>query len=141
MLRFCSLVLVFLVLGVAGVGGVGPGINHCMLDCDYDSGYILSPKGCHCVPINSGTPTCPELKLPCPTEGCRFGPRVGQDDNGCLACKCRAPSRLVPRQTRCPPVCAIYCLNGNVLDDNGCPTCICRPGPVRPPWEVGPVWA
>ena len=30
----------------------------------------------------------------------------------------------------CPPVCAIYCPNGNVQDSNGCPTCTCKPDPV-----------
>jgi len=26
----------------------------------------------------------------------------------------------------CPPVCMIYCQNGNQLDENGCPTCNCN---------------
>lgn len=30
---------------------------------------------------------------------------------------------------RCPPVCAIYCPFGNVMDKNGCPTCTCKPNP------------
>lgn len=26
----------------------------------------------------------------------------------------------------CPPVCMIYCVNGNQMDENGCPTCNCN---------------
>ena len=39
----------------------------------------------------------------------------------------------MPPQISCPPVCMIYCENGNQLDQNGCPTCICNdelPSPV-----------
>ncbi len=34
-------------------------------------------------------------------------------------------------QTTCDPVCAIYCLYGNVIDANGCPTCKCKTSPCR----------
>ena len=33
----------------------------------------------------------------------------------------------------CPPVCAIDCQYGNVLDANGCPTCSCNPAPSQCP--------
>lgn len=33
------------------------------------------------------------------------------------------PSQIRPT---CPPVCMIYCENGNQLDENGCPTCNCN---------------
>lgn len=33
---------------------------------------------------------------------------------------------LVYLFTECPPVCAIFCKHGNVLDENGCPTCQCK---------------
>jgi hypothetical protein len=29
----------------------------------------------------------------------------------------------------CGPVCAIYCLYGNVFDDKGCPACQCKESP------------
>ncbi len=29
----------------------------------------------------------------------------------------------------CDPVCAIYCVYGNVLDNKGCPTCRCKESP------------
>ena len=32
----------------------------------------------------------------------------------------------MPPQISCPPVCMIYCANGNQLDQNGCPTCMCN---------------
>ncbi|ESO93453.1 hypothetical protein LOTGIDRAFT_239761, partial [Lottia gigantea] len=31
----------------------------------------------------------------------------------------------------CPPVCAIYCQYGNVLDENGCATCTCKKTPCK----------
>lgn len=34
------------------------------------------------------------------------------------------------RPRECPPVCAIACQYGHVLDPNGCPTCACNPPPV-----------
>lgn len=32
----------------------------------------------------------------------------------------------------CPPVCAIFCPYGNVLDERGCPTCTCNPRECKP---------
>ncbi|HEY0714009.1 MAG TPA: hypothetical protein VGF45_15115 [Polyangia bacterium] len=40
---------------------------------------------------------------------------------------------LPPRDTvGCPPVCAIFCPYGNVLDERGCPTCTCNPRECKP---------
>ncbi|XP_052084884.1 BPTI/Kunitz domain-containing protein 4-like [Mytilus californianus] len=33
------------------------------------------------------------------------------------------------RPIDCGPVCAIFCINGNVIDARGCPTCQCRSSP------------
>lgn len=36
------------------------------------------------------------------------------------------PSPIAIDSHLCPPVCMIYCQNGNQLDENGCPTCNCN---------------
>lgn len=33
--------------------------------------------------------------------------------------------------TECPPVCAIFCPFGNILDENNCPTCECKTGTIQ----------
>lgn len=78
---------------------------------------------------DNGCPTC-RCKCPkvtpsqCPTD-CKNGLVWTKDAKGCKVCTC-APR---PHPVKiCPPVCAIYCPHGNILDKNGCPTCRCKSG-------------
>lgn len=38
--------------------------------------------------------------------------------------------------TECPPVCAIFCPFGNILDENNCPTCECKTGTILHIWYL-----
>lgn len=85
---------------------------------------------------------------------CPVGEAFDEITNQCVAVSCEASSacaagsRCVPANIQCvrapcpqfqceplcPPVCAVFCEFGNVLDDNGCATCRCNP---PPPCGVG----
>ncbi|GFS04656.1 cysteine-rich motor neuron 1 protein [Elysia marginata] len=83
----------------------------------------------------NGCPTCrcKCLKVTnrqCPTD-CKYGTQWTKDDIDCKICEC-AP-RPSPGKI-CPPVCAIFCPYGNVLDSDGCPTCSCNSGGDLQPW-------
>lgn len=94
--------------------------------------------------LESGLSCCPTCapRMPCPTRKCNNVCIDGyaRADNGCETCRCDTSRRerlSVPRK-ECPPVCAIYCDLGNVLDTNGCPTCRCRTEPLLGPKQLKP---
>ncbi|XP_052069153.1 kielin/chordin-like protein isoform X2 [Mytilus californianus] len=61
---------------------------------------------------------------PCPPTGC---PLIGPPTGPISRPPAPAPAP-VPPSTECPPVCAIFCPYGNVLDKNNCPICECKTG-------------
>ncbi|RUS89435.1 hypothetical protein EGW08_002808 [Elysia chlorotica] len=84
---------------------------------------------------NDGCPTCrckcmKVTSRQCPTD-CKYGTEWTKDQEGCKICACAPPPAPVPVKP-CPPVCAIYCPYGNVLDSDGCPTCSCNSGDLQP---------
>ena len=81
---------------------------------------------------SDGCPTCrckcfKVTSKQCPTD-CKYGSQWTTDERGCKVCAC-APR---PGPDKCPPVCAIYCPYGNILDSDGCPTCSCNSGDLQP---------
>ena len=88
-------------------GATCPGLGRCADDpsdtCDPNQGGADCTGFCSCV-----------QNVLCTTDH-HFDPSPSV-----CACVPNAP-------TQCPPVCDIYCENGNVLDANGCPTCKCNP--------------
>lgn len=107
------------------------------------NGYKVDDNGCQ----GCG---CVEDNVP-PTVGgiCPGGEEFDSVTNQCVAVSCKSPNACGPGeacspvqldcvrapcpqfqcQFHCPPVCAVYCEFGNVLDHNGCSTCQCNPPP------------
>ncbi|CAK9294382.1 unnamed protein product [Gordionus sp. m RMFG-2023] len=115
----------------------------CRMYCEF--GNVLDVNGCPICQCNPN-PNCPRV---CRIY-CQFGNVM--DANGCPICRCNpAPRNLaslpdtsqggrsgllsnaftaVDRTAKkCPGVCEMFCLFGNVLDANGCPICDCNPAP------------
>ncbi|ESO98053.1 hypothetical protein LOTGIDRAFT_239125 [Lottia gigantea] len=91
-------------------------------------GLVCCPEGCGSIckpPVNIPNPKCPVND--------KFGPCVITKDSCLSDVDCPPGRYCCPdgcgkkcKNLVCPPVCAIYCPNGNVLDKNGCPTCQCK---------------
>ncbi|CAK9294383.1 unnamed protein product [Gordionus sp. m RMFG-2023] len=115
----------------------------CRIYCQF--GNVLDVNSCPICQCNPN-PNCPPV---CHIY-CQFGNVI--DANGCPICKCdRRPSNLASlpdtlqggrsglfsnaftavdkTAQKCPAVCEMLCLFGNVLDANGCPICKCNPRP------------
>lgn len=114
--------------------------------CEPSSGTSCMP--CECPPPSRTFVGCQDRD---PCEGldqvaCEANPACdyvwsANDVGGFRACdpadpSCGAPAPPPPGGTcvahhECPPVCAIFCEFGNVVDENGCATCGCNPPPDR----------
>jgi len=100
---------------------------------------LIAP-GAGCVSVQAvGTPHA-LIKFPAQAgTTAQFFRQDGTRDCGpqlCAAVQCPAGSDCDPATGKChaacPPVCEIFCDNGNVLDANGCATCKCNPPPTDP---------
>ncbi|ESO98052.1 hypothetical protein LOTGIDRAFT_201804 [Lottia gigantea] len=102
----------------------------CEIYCEF--GNVLDENGCK---------TCKCKKSPC-----EDGAPMTLDSNGntinCgrggVRCPLNSECKIHPADRYavccpkvCPPVCAIYCQYGNVLDENGCATCTCKKTPCK----------
>ncbi|KAK0047211.1 hypothetical protein Bpfe_023342 [Biomphalaria pfeifferi] len=86
----------------------------------FTSTLIISPALSRVFPVNLDN-CLPPPPCAAPPLDCHYVP----DADGCPGCN------MVCARAACPPVCAIFCQYGNVLDSNGCPTCTCNSAPEK----------
>ncbi|MBK7861149.1 MAG: hypothetical protein IPJ65_21565 [Archangiaceae bacterium] len=101
----------------------------CAIYCPW--GNVKDMNGCDTCACNPAPPVqCGATTCPSGTECCNASCGVCVPPGGaCTKEFCQS----VDAGPMCPPVCDIFCPNGNVKDGNGCDTCACLPstGPTK----------
>ncbi|CAD5122915.1 DgyrCDS11314 [Dimorphilus gyrociliatus] len=95
------------------------------------NGFAKGSNGCEECKCNGPPPPLPpQPPTSCAAVTCQQGTvcKVLPEPNCFPHSPCRMIAQCVKQE--CPPVCAIFCEHGNVMDKNGCPTCTCNPSPV-----------